>query len=319
MSTDKDIDVSFVMTVYNKEYYLPSVLKALLGQTGLKNPEFIFIDDKSSDQSVAIIKKMTQGVPNVVIVENQDNRGISPRINQGISLARGEFVRMMDSDDIFPLDSTEILLDLARKHNVDMVYGCFTKTGLEPQKLEKEMTVKPFQTKVYPNALLGVLNGRFTRMGQLIRTSVLKQAGGADERVFIQDESIPLRAAVYAHGAIKIDANVVLVPKEIGNFSGNKLQLDNDRFMAYYYAIVDHPHLEDKAMRLMYKRAVSAYWKLVRKTQKCPYCTRAFILYLRNKIAPAYPDLAILQEMKAKFDALDNVRRVQNPLWSLES
>lgn len=38
-----DIDVSFVMTVYNKERYLPSVLKALLNQTGLKNPEFIFV------------------------------------------------------------------------------------------------------------------------------------------------------------------------------------------------------------------------------------------------------------------------------------
>ena len=37
-------DVSFVMTVYNKEYYLPAVLKALLNQTGLKNPEYIFVD-----------------------------------------------------------------------------------------------------------------------------------------------------------------------------------------------------------------------------------------------------------------------------------
>ena len=53
----KDIDVSFVMTVYNKEYYLPSVLKALLGQTGLENPEFIFIDDLSTDKSVRIYEK----------------------------------------------------------------------------------------------------------------------------------------------------------------------------------------------------------------------------------------------------------------------
>ena len=43
--SENEIDVSFVMTVYNKEYYLPSVLKALLGQTGLKNPEFIFVDN----------------------------------------------------------------------------------------------------------------------------------------------------------------------------------------------------------------------------------------------------------------------------------
>lgn len=41
---ENEIDVSFVMTVYNKEYYLPSVIRALLNQTGLKNPEYIFVD-----------------------------------------------------------------------------------------------------------------------------------------------------------------------------------------------------------------------------------------------------------------------------------
>ena len=129
-----DIDVSFVMTVYNKAYYLPSVLKALLNPTGLNNPEFIFIDDKSSDESVEIIKKYTAGYPNVIIVENDDNRGISPRINQGIALAHGEFIRMLDSDDIFPLDSTEIMLNLARENDADMVYGGFIKTGKEPKE-----------------------------------------------------------------------------------------------------------------------------------------------------------------------------------------
>ena len=123
------IDVSFVMTVYNKEYYLPSVLKALLKQSGLKNPEFVFVDDLSKDKSVDIIREYTKDIPNVKIIANQDNRGISVRINQGIEAAEGEYIRMLDSDDIFPLDSTEKMLELARKHNADMVYGCFTKTG----------------------------------------------------------------------------------------------------------------------------------------------------------------------------------------------
>ena len=100
-----DIDVSFVMTVYNKEKFLPSVLKALLNQSGLKNPEFIFVDDVSKDRSVEIIEEMTKGLPNVQIVRNPKNQGISIRINQGIALAHGKYVRMLDSDDIFPIDS----------------------------------------------------------------------------------------------------------------------------------------------------------------------------------------------------------------------
>ena len=70
-----EIDVSFVMTVYNKEYYLPAVLEALLNQTGLKNPEFIFIDDVSKDKSVEIIRERTKGIKNVTIVAKEKNEG----------------------------------------------------------------------------------------------------------------------------------------------------------------------------------------------------------------------------------------------------
>lgn len=304
------IDVSFVMTVYNKEYYLPSVLSALLHQTGLKNPEFIFVDDVSSDKSVDIIREMTKDVPNVKIITNEKNRGISVRINQGIQEAKGEYTRMLDSDDIFPLDSTEKMLDLAKKHKADIVYGCFTKTGKEPKELEKEY-LGNFNYKYNPNALQMILTGRFTRMGQLIRTSVLQKAKGADERVFIQDESIPLRCAPYALGAIKMTANVVLVPKELGNFSGNKIQLDNDRFLAYYYMIADNQNLPVWAMKLLNKRAVSAYWKFYKKTRSSHYFSKIFIRYLMSKIFSPMPDLKALKKMRDEFLALENVRRIK--------
>lgn len=168
----EEIDVSFVMTVYNKEFYLPSVITALLGQTGLKNPEFIFVDDVSSDNSVEIIRRMTEGVKNVTIVTNPYNRGISARINQGIALAKGKWTRMLDSDDIFPLDSTAKMLAVAGETGAEMIYGCFTKTGKDPKELEN-CRLEEFDYQYVPDAMSGVLNGRFTRMGQLIKTDVL--------------------------------------------------------------------------------------------------------------------------------------------------
>lgn len=304
-----DIDVSFVMTVYNKEYYLPSVLEALLHQTGIKNPEYIFVDDGSSDRSVDIIREATKGLPNVQIVVNEKNLGISRSTNKAIALANGEYTRLLDSDDIFPLDSTEILLDLAKTNQVDMVYGRFTKTGEEPQNLTTRKT-GDFTYKYYPDALDGVLHDHFIRMGQLIKTSVLKAAGGADERVFIQDESLPLRVAIKASGAIKMSANVVLVPKEIGNFSGNKIQLDNDRFMAYYYTIADNKEViaKDK-LALMYQRAVSAYWKMIKKTHTVPYLHWAFRKYLYVKLFKPQPHFSTLQKIYGKFMGLKNIRR----------
>ena len=304
------IDVSFVMTVYNKEYYLPSVLKALFAQTGLKNPEYIFVDDVSTDSSVEIIRKMTEGMKNVTIVTNPYNRGISARINQGIALAKGEWTRMLDSDDIFPLDSTEKMIAVAKETGAEMIYGCFTKTGKEPQDLEK-CELEEFSYQYTPNALEGVLNGRFTRMGQLIKTDVLQKSGGADERAFIQDESIPLRSAIYANGIVKMTANVVLVPKEIGNFSGNKIQLDHDRFMAYYWTLKEHKDLPASALKKMYLRAVSAYWKFVKKSNPLPFFSSAFAHYLGCKLLHPLPDWQYLDFMYNQFNSLENVRRIK--------
>ena len=277
---ENEIDVSFVMTVYNKEYYLPSVIRALLNQTGLKNPEYIFVDDVSTDKSVEIIREMTKGIKNVKIFANTENRGISVRINQGIAAAEGKYTRMLDSDDIFPLDSTQKMVQLAEELSADMVYGTFTKTGKEPTELEHEFMNDNFTYDFDKDALRTVLTGRFTRMGQLIRTEVLQKAGGADERVFIQDESIPLRAALHARGIVKIHDNVVLVPKELGNFSGNKVQLDNDRFMAYCYMLLDNPQLPADIRKMLYARALSAYWKFVKKTSRLPYLKPDFFKYL---------------------------------------
>ncbi len=309
---ENEIDVSFVMTVYNKEYYLPSVMHALLNQSGLKNPEFIFCDDVSTDRSVEIIREMTKNVPNVTIFANTENRGISVRTNQGIAAARGKYTRMLDSDDILPIDSTEKMLQLAEELDADMIYGKFIKTGKEPRELEHEFLEDNFTYEYNKDALRTVLTGRFTRMGQLIKTEVLKKAGGADERVFIQDESVPVRAAIHASGIVKMDANVVLVPKEIGNFSGNKIQLDNDRYMAYCYALLDNPQLPPDVLKLMYGRALSAYWKYVRKTSRFPYCTGAFWRYLANRIFPQSPDKALLIRMRDEFLSLPNIRRIKN-------
>lgn len=304
------IDVSFVMTVYNKEYYLPAVLEALLNQSGLKNPEFIFIDDTSKDRSVEIIREKTKDIKNVTIVAKEKNEGISISINQGIKLAKGEWVRMLDSDDIFPLDSTEKMLALAKKHKADIVYGTFKKTGKEPMEICHEMMPENFDYSYKKDAMRAVLKGRFTRMGQLIRRSVLTKAGGADTRVFIQDESIPLRTARFANGIIKIFADVVLVPKETNNLSKNTNQLDNDRFFAHYNMLLDYyDSLDHHTAAIIYTKALSANWKYVKKNIEHPYWTIDFFRYIKAKLFYPQPDFPFLEQIAHRFLSLDNVLR----------
>ena len=305
-----EIDVSFVMTVYNKEYYLPAVLEALLNQTGLKNPEFIFIDDVSKDKSVEIIRERTKGIKNVTLVAKEKNEGISITINQGIMRAKGKWIRMLDSDDMLPLDSTAKMIELADKHNADIVYGQFKKTGLEPMELINEKMVKDFDYTYKENTLTAVLNGRFTRMGQLIKREVLQHAGGADERVFIQDESIPLRATLYSKGIIKMFTDVVLVPKETNNLSKNTNQLDNDRFFAHYYFLLDNIKImDDVSIAKVYEKILSANWKYVKKNLENPYFTSDFGHYLMAKMFRLQPNFKLLEGYAKRFLSLSGVLR----------
>ena len=307
---ENDIDVSFVMTVYNKEYYLPAVLKALFGQQGLKNPEFIFVDDVSKDKSVQIIKEASQGIPNVTIVEKDQNEGISKSINRGIALAKGKWIRMLDSDDILPLDSTKIMLSLADKHGADMVYGKFTKTGKEPMDISAELVSGNIDYKYHPDALRRVLKGGFTRMGQLIKADALKKGKGADPLVFIQDESIPLRAANHAKGAIKMQNNVVLVPKETNNLSKNTVQLDNDRFFANYNFLVEEGDRLDKDIRKQLNiKAVSANWKYVKKNLPLAYLRPDFWVYILSKMFSPAPNFKRLKRYAKRFAFLSGVLR----------
>ena len=309
----KDIDVSFVMSVYNKEYYLPAVLKALLGQTGLKNPEFIFVDDVSKDKSVEIIKKATKGIKNVTIIAKTQNDGTSKTVNQGIELAKGKWIRMLDSDDILPLDSTEIMLKLAKKHNAEMVYGKFLKTGKEPLDIAGEKVCGNIEYEYSKDALRRVLKGGFTRMGQLIKAKALKKGMGADPLVFIQDESIPLRAAKYAKGAIKMQNNVVLVPKETNNLSKNTKQLEHDRFFANYNFLKnDYKKMPADIVKALNERSVSANWKYVKRNLKCPYGKKDFFVYLYTKIFNPKPNWQTLDKYAERFLSLDGILRTKD-------
>ena len=203
--------------------------------------------------------------------------------------------------------------NIAKKQKyVEKLKVAIAESEKEKAELEKEFMKHDFTYDFEKDALRTVLTGRFTRMGQLIKTDVLQKAGGADERVFIQDESIPLRAALYAHGIVKIHDNVVLVPKELGNFSGNKIQLDNDRFMAYCYMLLDNPQLQEDIRKKLYMRALSAYWKFVKKTSPLPYLKPIFFKYLTSKVYPQSPNIEYLKKMQTVFLGLSGVRRIKN-------
>ncbi len=105
--------VSVIVPIYNVEKYLPQALESILGQTH-KNLELICINDGSKDGSLSIIQRFAAKDSRVVVVDKK-NEGYGVGCNLGISMARGQWVSIIEPDDWIEPTMYEDMLALASK------------------------------------------------------------------------------------------------------------------------------------------------------------------------------------------------------------
>lgn len=112
------------MPVYNGEKYLRDAIESILNQT-LRDFEFLIIDDRSTDDSVQIIKSYKDCRIN--IVHNDSNLTLARTLNKGLVLARGEYIARMDCDDISHPKRLEKQIQYLDKNPDIGICGTWTK------------------------------------------------------------------------------------------------------------------------------------------------------------------------------------------------
>ncbi|CAM4002526.1 glycosyltransferase [Mesobacillus zeae] len=113
--------LSVVVLVYNTEPYLRDCFDSLVNQT-LTDIEIIIVNDESPDNSAVIIEEYRKKYDNITVI-NQKNAGGAVAGNKGLHAASGEYVTIMDSDDIVPLDGYEKLYNKAKEMDADIAIG----------------------------------------------------------------------------------------------------------------------------------------------------------------------------------------------------
>jgi len=98
--------VSVIMTVYNREKYISEAIESVLSQT-FNDLELVIIDDFSIDRSKEIIKKFKEKDNRIKILFHDENKGIARSSNDGLKMARGKFIAMLDSDDVWEVNKLE--------------------------------------------------------------------------------------------------------------------------------------------------------------------------------------------------------------------
>lgn len=89
--------VSVLMPVFNAEKYLAEAIESIINQS-YSNFELVICNDGSTDSSNTIIEKFKDN--RIVYIKNEKNLGIIATRNKLLTLAQGEFIAIMDSDDI---------------------------------------------------------------------------------------------------------------------------------------------------------------------------------------------------------------------------
>lgn len=149
MLDDYEYKLSVVVIVYNTEYYLEECLDSLVNQT-LDSMEIICVNDGSTDNSLNVLNRYAKKYDNIKVID-QENAGGANAGNRGLKEAKGEYVTLVDSDDMVVEDAYEKMYNKAKETDSDIVGGKPNIYSLEYQRQiyynhniwDKEKTINP--------------------------------------------------------------------------------------------------------------------------------------------------------------------------------
>ncbi len=113
--------ISVIMPIYNAEQYVEKTIMSILNQT-YSNFELIIIDDHPTDNTLKIVERIKDD--RIKILHNDRNRGIAYSRNVGLKSAIGEFIAIMDHDDLAPEYRFEKQVNYLNEHiDIDILGG----------------------------------------------------------------------------------------------------------------------------------------------------------------------------------------------------
>lgn len=119
MLGESRIDISVIVTVHNAEKYLCECLDSVLRQT-FKNIEILCIDGGSTDASPQLLSEYALRDERIRII-NDTNTSYGHKVNLGIKHAQGEYVSVLESDDMYHPEMLENLYTVAEQYYPDFV------------------------------------------------------------------------------------------------------------------------------------------------------------------------------------------------------
>ncbi len=201
------IKVSVVIPAYNVAGYLTATLRSLLTQTA-QNFEVLIIDDGSTDETAKIAHGFTANYAHFHLLR-KPNGGLSSARNFGINAAQGDYIALLDGDDLYrPEKIARHTAVLDRNPQVGVVYSASQALRDDGGNLWFSLSGKP----VLGDPLVALMCKNFIGHGSnaMFRRSLVDQVGGFDETLTsVEDLDFWLRIAELGTWTFHRDAKVL--------------------------------------------------------------------------------------------------------------
>lgn len=185
--------VSVVMPAYNVAAYIGAAIDSVKAQT-VADWELLVVDDGSTDATYETVRRLAAGDARIRLLQ-KSNGGISTARNMALAVSRGDFIAILDGDDIWePTYLAEQLAVFARQPEVDIVTsnGWFLGSRLDGQLTRPFPDSRPQPTL---NTILADETSIFIM--SMFRRRVYEASGGFDEALRTnEDYDYWLRAAL---------------------------------------------------------------------------------------------------------------------------
>ena len=207
--------ITVIVTVHNAERYLNDCLDSLIAQT-FSDIEILCMDGGSTDTSLHILKEYAKKDSRVQII-NDPNTSYGHKVNEGIRYAKGMYVAVLESDDMYQPDMLEKLFGIAEQYEADYVNGDYLnifdingKRFQEPVKMYPESDYgKLLESSRHPEDMRQILRywtGLFRRSFLLDNKIQMNESPGAS----FQDMSFRFLTSALADRAYHLDVPVYL-------------------------------------------------------------------------------------------------------------
>ena len=114
--------ISIITPAYNAEKYIAETINSVINQN-CKDWELIIVDDGSTDNTAKIIKEFCEKNINIYYYY-KSNSGVSETRNMGMSKAKGEYIALLDADDIWGKKNLQEKIDIFKKKlDIDWVFS----------------------------------------------------------------------------------------------------------------------------------------------------------------------------------------------------